>query len=165
MERGTGIEVDQDLDFQRRDWRFERIGWGAMLLVGVAAVVGLFGHGPLSNAAANADDGSLGVEYQRFERHGSPSELTVFLRRSASSDTSVQLWIGGEFLRAVQLQQIVPEPVRQITLGDRTLFEVAVRSDTGRVSFYLMPQRIGARTLELGVPGRATLRRRQFVYP
>lgn len=165
MERGTGIEVDQDLDFQRKDWRFERIGWGAMLLVGVGAILGLFGQGPLSDATASAEDGSLRVEYQRFERHGSQSELTVFLRRAASTDTSVQLWIGDEFLRSVQLQQIVPEPERQISLGDRTLYEVAMRSDTGRVSFYVTPQRIGTRTLELGAPGRATLKRSQFVYP
>lgn len=165
MERGTGIEVDQDLDFQRKDWRFERIGWAAMFLVVVAAILGLLGRGPLSSASASADDGSLRIEYQRFERHGSQSELTVFLRRAASTDTSVQLWIGGEFLRSVQLQQIVPEPERQISLGDRTVYEVALRSDTGRVSFLVMPQRIGAHTLELGVPGRATLRRPQFVYP
>jgi hypothetical protein len=165
MERGSGIEVDQDLDFQRKDWRFERIGWGAMLLIGIAAVGGVFGHGPLSNATASADDGSLRIEYQRFERHGAASELTVFLRRGASTDSSVLLWIGDEFLRSVHLEQIVPMPERQTSLGDRTLYEVAMRSDTSRVSFHVTPQTIGARTLELGIAGRATLSRPQFVYP
>ena len=164
-ERATGIEVDQDLDFQRKDWIFERVGWIAMLLVIVAALLGLFGRGPLSDARLESSDGSLGVEYQRFERHGAPSELTLHVRRAAATDSTITVSVGEEFLRAVQVTQIVPQPARQIYLGDRTIFELEIRNDSGRVTFYTIPQAIGSRRLDVGVPGRAAIIVSQFVYP
>ena len=57
------LEVGQDLDFQRREWAVQRVGWGAMALVILAALLGLFGSsGPLSRAATNAADDLVRLE-------------------------------------------------------------------------------------------------------
>jgi hypothetical protein len=42
------LELDQDLAFERRTWTVERVAWVAMGLMGIAALAGLLGPGPLS---------------------------------------------------------------------------------------------------------------------
>lgn len=57
-DRVGDLEVPQDLGFQRRACTFERIGWVAMTLVLLAAIVGVWGEGPLAQAEAVSRDGS-----------------------------------------------------------------------------------------------------------
>jgi hypothetical protein len=159
------LDIDQDLEFQRRDWTFERVGWIAMLLLIVGALVGLFGDGPLSKAERVTADQSLRVEYDRFERHGNDAKLTVFVRRDSAAGAAVSLWVNDEFLRGVQLEHIEPEPVRQVSVGDRTLFDIAVAGDSARLTFAFRPKDVGSRRLELGLMGREPLSVKQFVYP
>jgi hypothetical protein len=161
----TRLDVDQDLEFQRRDWTFERIGWIAMLLIVLAALVGVFGHGPAGRAEALSDDHSLRVQYGRFERRGAKSELTVFVRRDSAAGSAVSIWINDAFLRAIQLEAIDPEPVRQVSVGDKTLYDIAVAGDSARLTFAFTPQQMGKRQLELGIMGREPVSISQFVYP
>jgi hypothetical protein len=165
MQRNRGLDVDQDLDFQRKDWTFERIGWIAMLLFVIAAALGVFGRGPLSKARASAPDGSMSVEYSRFERHGAPSHFTVTLRPAAAMDSTVSLWVSDAYLDGVWLERIVPQPVKEISQGDRTVFEVPVFRDSARVSFHFRPDRLWSQRIELGSPGRDAMRLSRFVYP
>jgi hypothetical protein len=160
-----GLEVDQDLEFQRRDWTFERAGWVAMLVVVVAALLGLLGDGPLSRAAGTTADHSLRVEYGRFERHGARARLTLFVRRDSTAGSAASLWIADEFLRGISLEHIEPQPVRQVSVGDRTLFDIAVAGDSARLTLSFTPLALGARRLELGLMGREPLTLSQFVYP
>jgi hypothetical protein len=159
------LDVDQDLEFQRRDWSFERIGWIAMLLVVAAALLGVLGKGPISNAERLSTDHSLRVVYGRFERHGARTELTVFVRRDSSSGSAVTLWISDAFLRGIHLEGIDPAPVRQVSIGDRTLFDIAVAGDSARLTFAFVPREMGGRRLELGIMGREPMTLSQFVYP
>src|SRR5947209_3798236 len=63
-----GAEIQQDLPFQRRLWNFQRIAWAIMLLVAVAALLGLFGTGPLDNAKVGREGSPLWLEFNRFGR-------------------------------------------------------------------------------------------------
>jgi hypothetical protein len=60
------MEVNADIEFQRRVWRVQRIGWLIIAAVIVAALLGVFGGGPLSRAAVQGD--GLRLEYERFAR-------------------------------------------------------------------------------------------------
>jgi hypothetical protein len=60
------MEIETDLEFQRRVWRVPRVGWLIIGAAVVAALLGLFGTGPLSRAST--DGGGLTVEYDRFAR-------------------------------------------------------------------------------------------------
>ncbi len=51
------LDVEEDMAFQRRNWRAERIGWAAMVAIVIAAVLGLFASGPLSWATAQTPTG------------------------------------------------------------------------------------------------------------
>ena len=52
-------------------------GAGGLALALMAAVLGLFGHGPLSETASASADGALTVRHQRFERYQAPSEYDI----------------------------------------------------------------------------------------
>jgi hypothetical protein len=41
------LEVDQNLEFEKVFWRAQRIGWGVVALVVLAALLGVFGNGSL----------------------------------------------------------------------------------------------------------------------
>src|SRR5262249_33260243 len=58
--------IQEDMEFQRRSWLVQRTSWIIMALVLVAALAGLFFHGPLSHTTARNADGSVAVEYERF---------------------------------------------------------------------------------------------------
>jgi hypothetical protein len=60
------MEINADLEFQRRVWAAQRIGWIAIGAFVIAALVGVFGQGPLSSAAAGGN--ALRIEYERFAR-------------------------------------------------------------------------------------------------
>jgi hypothetical protein len=49
---GNELAVGEDLEFQRRWWRFERVVWTIFLLILVADLAGLLGRGPLSKTHA-----------------------------------------------------------------------------------------------------------------
>jgi hypothetical protein len=46
VQRHGDLEIQEDLPFQRREWLVERVAWGVMALLIVAALLGLFGTGP-----------------------------------------------------------------------------------------------------------------------
>ncbi|HPO58399.1 MAG TPA: hypothetical protein PLV53_06100 [Anaerolineaceae bacterium] len=50
-ENFSGLQVDQDMPFQEKEWTAERAGWIIGLLLLLAGLAGLFGGGPLSRAA------------------------------------------------------------------------------------------------------------------
>lgn len=71
------LAVGEDLAFQRRWWRFEGVVWAIFVAAIGLDLVGAFGRGPLANAAAKTADGSIEATYERIERAGTPSMMTV----------------------------------------------------------------------------------------
>ena len=46
LKRISGIDIDQDMEYQRREWRIHRIGWGVFALIILATLLGLVRPGP-----------------------------------------------------------------------------------------------------------------------
>ena len=70
------IAVGEDLEFQRKWWRFEQIIWPILLLVVVADILGLFGRGWLAKRRAVTTDHAMTVDYEWVERASTPSIMT-----------------------------------------------------------------------------------------
>lgn len=77
VKRIGDLDIAQDLEHQRREWVIERIGWAIMALILLAALAGLLGSGPLSNARIDHPGSHLSAEYNRFERYQSPTKRTA----------------------------------------------------------------------------------------
>lgn len=161
------LELEEDLRFQKRQWKVQRIAWVVWLLVLVAAVAGLFGSGPLSNGTAGEEGGPLWAEYQRFERHQGPSDLKVFLGPGAASGGEGRVWLGRDYLESVELESVTPPPLRVEAGADRYtyVFPVTDPQQGTAVVFRFRPEALGRHEGRIGLPGGAELKFGRFVYP
>ncbi len=160
------LDVGEDLPYQERAWRVQRIGWLLLILTLVAAMLGAFGDGPLARATVASDDGSLSARVQRLDRHGSPSSIGLRIRPEPGADT-VEVWIDRGFVEKQVFETIHPEPATVTASRDRLTYEFKVEPDTPevRISFETVPDGLGMSTGELGVVDGASVRFRQFVFP
>ena len=115
------VAVGDNLDFQRKWWRFERVIWSFFLLVLVADVAGAFGRGYLANAQAKATDGSVDVKYERIERASTPSAMTIRVDPAQIHDGAVRLFVSESVIKQLGADRIAPQPaVSQLTEGGVT---------------------------------------------
>jgi hypothetical protein len=106
--RDDGLQITEDLDFQHRIWKLQRIGWAVMVLLILAAVLGLFGRGILSRAVVTDAQGQLSVEYSRFARFQAPVELVVRIQHAA--DEAPSFWISREYWKLSKWRQWYRNP-------------------------------------------------------
>jgi hypothetical protein len=167
QEPAGSLEIDQDLEFQRRGWVAQRIGWAVMVVLIVFALLGLFATGPLSNASAGDEGGPLYVEYSRFARHDARMTLDIFVGPEAVRAGEVAVWIDSDIVGSNRIAAISPEPDR-VDLGtDRLTYTFTVGEITApaRITLHLRADALGMRRGEIGLPDGETVSIRQFVYP
>jgi hypothetical protein len=162
-----GLQLNQDLTFQRHEWRVQRIGWAAMALAMIAAVTGLMGGGPLSTAARASPDRRVQIEYERFLRYRDPSVLHVYLQPEAVADEEVRLSLNRAYLQGVEFTRIIPEPHEERIGSEEHTF--VFRADELRtsawVAIHFEADVFGALEGELKVGDGEGVRFRQYIYP
>ncbi|WP_414588716.1 hypothetical protein [Scytonema sp. PCC 10023] len=167
IERVGDLEIDQDLDIQRRNWAVERVGWGILAFVALAALVGLFGSGMLSNATVGSKKAPLWLEYERFGRFQAPLRLRVHLGQSAGGNGKVRVLLKRDYLENFQIQQVTPQP-QSVEAGAKQLtyvFQVTEPNQPTAVTFYLQAEQVGLLSAQVGLPGKQPLHFSQFIYP
>ena len=112
------FEVAEDLAFQRRSWRAQRIGWVVIALVVAATAAGLLGNGPLSAASVTSGNGV--VRFDRIARAQSPLEWRV--RGAAAANGTLRVTVDTTLLRHIKIESIVPVPVRIDSGPDRLAY-------------------------------------------
>ena len=160
------LQISDDLEQQRRDWMFERIGWILLAAALFAALAGLFGPGIFGTAHASAADGRLSVEYLRFVRARSPQELRVIVQPQNSGDARFRVWIDSAYVDALSLERVTPRPDTVHAGAERITFEFAWDEAPGQVpiTFEIEPREAGRLRARIGIDN-AVAEIRQFVYP
>lgn len=120
------LQIGQNERFQRREWRFERIGWVIVALFVVAGLVGLLGTGPLSWATAGSDQGLVTVEYQRITHHEADDSLELLFAAEAVEDGTISLELNGSWVAGVDIQSISPQPAEERAVPGGVVFDIAV---------------------------------------
>ena len=163
--RPNGLQIDAQIDHQRREWRAERIAWWVMGALLLAALLGLFGHGPLSRVHAG-DATGLSVEYDRLQRANAPAELAFRIDESLVRQGEARLRIDDGLLRSMHIESIMPEPDRaEARVGAvEFVFVVAEGSDAQGIVRY-RPVSFGRRTGRVSTPGAPSVAVDHFVYP
>ena len=159
------LEVSQDLAFENRMYKLQLVGWALMAGLLVAALLGVFGQGPLSGTSAG--DETIRVEYERFLRKHAPQEWRIHLGRGTSPEGGVRLWIQRDFFEAVQLKAIRPEP-KEVEIGgdgQTLLFLTGQLDGGGLVRVVFEPEQTGTLASALKVGDGPAVRISQFVYP
>ncbi|MDQ6733646.1 MAG: hypothetical protein M3Z35_05925 [Nitrospirota bacterium] len=160
-------ELNQDLPFQHRTWRIQRIGWGVIALVLLCAVLGLFGHGPLSRTTARDPSLSLSLDYERFGRYQNALTLRVHVHERATDQDTVRIWFSRDYLSQIEIQQIVPEPVGAETspTGMIYVFRLAQPEQRSDVIVSVQMQAIGYVAGRIGLDESHALTFWQWIYP
>lgn len=169
VERGRhgSLEIFEDLEFQRRSWFFQRIGWVFLSLVIVAALLGLFGPGLLNGATAGSREGSFWVEYPRFARWKSPMVVRVHLGAGQGTNGETRVWVSRSYLEAMAVQQVSPTPRTVVIGSDRHTFIFATDASgaPSAITLHLKPDEFGSVHARAGLENGTGIALRHFIYP
>lgn len=155
------VETEPRLRFQAREWRFTKIGWALMTTVVVAALLGLFGSGPLARRRTLAGDGGFAVDHPRFSRRLARDEVRV---QFARSEEALRVGIGQAYLSRARIDAIQPPPDAVVLSPDGLTYVFTTDGQGGEVRFSVEPQRAGLLLGEITIE-KQTVAFRQFVYP
>lgn len=126
------IQINEDLDFLRREWRIQRIGWIAMLLTILLGLAGALGRGPLA-ATQTGDPATLAIAYDRIIRHGAATEVRITAGPSLPADTMLRVLVSARYLNTAVVADIIPEPTASGVSGDFIYYDFP-RLDTAAPS-------------------------------
>lgn len=165
------LDLEEDLTLQRREWRWQRVGWVVLFGIVGAALLGVFGDGPLSYAQAvsgvNGPAGApaLSVDYQRFTRVGSSTRIAIRLAGPPPEKGDLELEVERRFYDHAQIERITPEPDR-VVLGSKKVALVfasgKLRPESGVVLDY-QPTVAGLHALRFGFAD-SVVEMTQFTY-
>jgi hypothetical protein len=108
--------VREDMRFQNAAWMVERVAWVLLALVPLAALAGIFSHGPLSDKTKQASNSAFSLDYEHFERMTVQSRF-VFRIPSAEGE-EVRLHLSSPFQQTYDVQSLQPEPARSSAGAD-----------------------------------------------
>ncbi len=159
------IEVGEDLDFQRKWWRFENAVWIIFSVIIVLDLCGVFGRGPVAKAERRAGDGSIDVKYERIERTESPSILTIRFGQSAIMDGKIKLYISESLVRGLGTQRIIPAPLATEVGNGGLTYTFLASKVPASVDLALEPSGPGLYAFTIGVAGGEPVHAKVFVVP
>ncbi len=164
MPKDLGFQ--QDLAFQFRCWRLQRVGWVLLTLVLCGALIGLFGHGMLADATIHDASGRVRVDYERFLRYDRLTRITLSISGLPRTSDTIRVQFHDRYLQDVTLQNIVPTPAKTTRIADGIALEFFVNSDDPAIlQFSASFQTIGPVTGLIRIGDHEWVRFTQYVYP
>jgi hypothetical protein len=146
---GDGIAVGEDLEFQRKWWRFERVIWLFFLFILLCDVLGLFGRGWLSKATLSTPDAALTVDYERIARAGTPSIMTLHFGPQAIHDGVIHLYVSDSLVKPLGAQRISPQPAVSSVGNDGITYTFSATRAPATVQIALEPSFPGSHPFRL----------------
>jgi hypothetical protein len=165
--KSEGLEIQEDMEFQEKEWAFERVGRWVILLVILAALAGLFGWGPASQASNASGAYPVWVEYQRFARFKAPITLTAHFEQLPVVEGEAVFWLDNEYMKNFRIYDIHPTP-DSVDLGEQHViyhFKIDPHSPPDAVLFHLQPETFGLIRGRIGAVGEAGNPFSQWIYP
>jgi hypothetical protein len=159
------VAVGEDLDFQRRWWRFEKAAWLLLAVVLIADALGAFGRGWLAQAELTAADGSMRVRYERVERTGTPSEMTIEFGPSAVRDQKVRMFASQTTVKELGAQRVIPQPIASEIGPGGVTYTFSAAGSPATASIAMQPSFPGVHHIELRVLGSDPVRATIVILP
>jgi hypothetical protein len=165
IQRVGDLEIDTDMNFQRRSWTVQRFGWVVFTLIILGALFGLFGPGPVSNTTIG--DARLRVEYERFGRLQDSMALVIYIGPGIAQSGAIRLWVDRQYLHGIEVRHVIPDPQLVESDGDRLIyvFHVVKPDQPTSITFHVDPEKVGLHTGQIGLDGGPILEFSQFIYP
>ena len=161
------LEINQNLDVQRKTWTLQRIGWGGMALIVLAALSGVFGSGPLARTEVLDDQQTFRLLHDRFGRYEGELVLQLLLTPEATKTNRATIEIDRTYWASHAVEQITPEPLMTSIGNDGFLytFEINAPSTPAMIAFRLRPKYLGALDGRIRVNDGGPLQFHQFIFP
>jgi hypothetical protein len=165
-----GLEILEDMDYQQRSWRHERVGWVVLAAILVSAVLGAFSHGILGYRSVS-DDGRLTVAYEQVARRGGVTDLEVSVAPDALKSDRLQVHVSEHYLDRMDIEAITPEPAEMLADGDGVTFEFSIDDIDDRpaseivLRFDLRPDQVGTADARIELVGQASVQFDQILLP
>ena len=136
--------VDENERSLRFEYRFRRYGIIVLSLIILTALSGLWSSGYFSEAHRETSGGELSVDYQRYARLMSETELNIQIKSDTASDTIISF--AAPLLTRYQIGDIRPQSPISVWLA-------------------VTPKTAGNISLQAVVNDRYSVTWQQFVYP
>ena len=151
------LAVGEDLQFQRRWWKFEKISWSFLALFVLLDAAGFFGRGPLSKSHKHTADGAMRMEYEWVQRYGTPSIVMLHFRPAAVHNGAIQVWVSDSLVNELGNQRIIPQPAISVSGDSGVAYTVPASSEPNSMAFALQPTKIGLHHFIVRVLGSGTV--------
>lgn len=162
---GDEVAVGENLAFQRRWWTLERFLWPVFLLIILADLLGLLGHGWLAKAKAADPSGTLSVDYERIERANTPSTMTLHFGPGAIRDGRIGIFVSDTVVQELGAQRIAPQPLTS-TIGNGGIrYTFSASSGPAEMQIQLQPAYPGVHRFRVQLADDAPIDARVFVVP
>ena len=161
------LALERVMPHHRAAWRAERIAWAVGALALVAALLGLFGYGPLSRTTAGTRD-VLEVEYDRVQRSSAPTDYEVTAGAALARAGTVRLRFDQGLVDGMEIDSVVPEPEHVIAGTGYTEFVFNTVPGDGapaRIVYRFRPATFGHRRGRITAPGAPPVLLDQYIYP
>lgn len=159
------VAVGEDLEFQKKWWRFENLVWVLFTLIIVCDLAGVFGRGPIAKAHHQAADGSIDVQYERIERTESPSILTINFAQKAIQNGKIELYISNSLVKSLGTQRIIPAPQTTVVGDGGLTYEFPASRVPASVDLALEPAGPGIYNFTIAVAGGQPVNAKVWVVP
>jgi hypothetical protein len=154
------LEIEEDINFQQREWFFQRIGKVMLFLFVGAALVGLTGMGgPLSHRDVSDAGGTVHVEYERFVRRNAPATIKVRLHGGPGD---LRFWVSSAYFEHVRIDSIVPPAQLVSTDSNRHVYLIRSATPDVLVTVELEHLSMGTREVEVGLVDGPSVRLSQL---
>jgi len=155
-------EMREALPFQRREWVAQRVAWIFTGLILVAAMVGVFGRGPLAHRiGANA---ALEFEYDWLTRVHSQSTWKL-TPRAAPVDGRYRVALDANWAQFFHIQDIHPAPESTRLASGSWEYEFAADGKDVPIIFHIEPRRSGHIEGSIQLNDEPPLAVSSFIYP
>lgn len=168
VRRVDDLEIAENMQAQRRLWKFQRVGRIVAVLILALSVAGVFGDGPLSSHVL--ESGGSSVAYERITHRDAPQVFRFKVPIALAEAGKLQVAIASDTFARLRLEQIVPEP-STATLGPTgTVYQFDVTTapaSSGHVelSFAAEATQVGVHEEHFSIANGPTLALLQLVLP
>lgn len=156
--------VEEDIALQRRIWRFERIGWYALVAIVLLTLCGLFSRGLLSSVTVVSKQKDLTVEYERFHRNGGVNAMVI--HSHGQPNVPHALVLGKAMMEGFSIDSMQPQPDSSAGMAQGLKLIVA-GDENGDSTLYLTWRSDGVGLFESSITldGGSQVTFTQFIYP
>jgi hypothetical protein len=159
------LAVGENLEFQRKWWKFERAIWIFFLLILIADLLGLFGRGWLSKGRQSDSGQTLTVDYERVARASTPSIMTLHFGPNAIHNGRILLYVSDSIVKPLGAQRISPQPAVSAMGNDGITYTFDATQLPASAQIALEPSFPGRHKFRVQVIGGTPIEASIFVVP